>query len=72
MYWVNTYTFCANTVNFWDSYNAFWKVCLKMQNRISKKKKKKKKKQPKFSEILGQSEKGKQTSFFRPHVYFLW
>ena len=27
-------------------------------------KKKKKKKQPKFSKILGRSEKGKQTSFF--------
>ena len=26
--------------------------------------KKKKKKQPKFSKILGQSEKGKETSFF--------
>ena len=32
-----------------------------MQNWISKKKKKKK--QPKFSKILGQSEKGKQTFF---------
>ena len=23
MYVVNTYTFCAYTVNFWDSYNVF-------------------------------------------------
>ena len=38
-----------------------------MQNWI-KKKKKKKKNQPKFSKILGRSEKGKQTSFLRPKL----
>ena len=39
-----------------------------MQNWISAEKKKKKKQQPKFSHILGRSEKGKQTSFyFRPN-----
>ena len=26
MYGVNTYTFYANIVNFWDSYNVFWKI----------------------------------------------
>ena len=47
-----------------------------MQSWVSKKKKEKekrkeflerKKKQPMFSEILGRSEKGKQTSFLRPN-----
>ena len=56
MYGVNKKTFCANSVNFWDSYNAFWKLlfqqfCLNMQNWISREKK-----QPTFSKILGQLE----------------
>ena len=29
MYGVNTYTFCAYTVNFWDSYSAFWNFYFK-------------------------------------------
>ena len=64
MYGVNTYTFCANTVNFWDSYNVFWKFYLKILFKYANLIVKKKKKQPKFSKILGWSEKGKQTSLF--------
>ena len=43
------WTFCANTVNFWDCYNTIWKslfqqFCFKMQNWISKQNKKTKSK----------------------------
>ena len=49
--WSKHYTFCAYTVNFWDSYNVFWSfhltIFFKKQNWISKKKKKKKRKRKK-------------------------
>ena len=59
------YTFCAYSVNFCDSYMYFdtfiWTILFKNAKMNIKKKKKK---QPKFSKILGQSEKGKWISFF--------
>ena len=56
-------TFCAYTVTFGTVimyFEIFISTFFLMQNWVSKKKIKKKK-QPMFFEILGQSEKGKQT-----------
>ena len=68
------HTFCTYTVNFWDSYDVFWNFYFNnfvKKCKIEYQKKKEKKSNPSFQKTLGQSEKSKQTSFFRPKVYIL-